>query len=157
MDLDVIFFEIHRRRCVMPVNMVQEVITLPALTPVPSAPPSVCGLATLRGAVIPVLDLGAWLGPGAEPGPEAPVARAGADKALLVEALLESGTPVRVALVVDRILRLGTVDDAHARPPPASPSFVTATMLDADGPAFLIDAAAAVECVTETVYAMVQA
>lgn len=36
---------------------VREVITMPSLTPIPKAPPHVCGLMNLRGLVLTVVDL----------------------------------------------------------------------------------------------------
>lgn len=150
MPTDVVFFELRGRRCALPVGVVREVVALPNVTPVPLAPPLVRGIAPLRGQVFPVLDLGVWLAPGADPQP-----RAG-DKALLVDATLGQETPLRAALAVDRVLRLGTIDESHSRPPPPGPAFVSATVLDVDGPALLIDADRAVERVREAVRATVR-
>lgn len=41
---------------------VRSVVAEPALTPVPTAPPSVLGLANVRGDIVPVLDTGVLLG-----------------------------------------------------------------------------------------------
>jgi hypothetical protein len=48
--------------------------------------------------------------------------------------------PVRAALVASRVMRLGTIEDGHSWRPPPGPGFVRATVLDADGPALLLDA-----------------
>jgi chemotaxis signal transduction protein len=157
MSLDVVFFELRGRRCAMPVSAVSEVAAMPSLTPVPLAPPAVRGIAPLHGQVLPVLDLGVWLSPGPESRGEAPLYRPGSDKVLLVEAASSNdGTPVRAALAVERVMRLGTIDESHARPPPVGPAFISATVLDVEGPALLIDAAKAIEHVREAIRATVR-
>jgi chemotaxis signal transduction protein len=157
MSLDVVFFELRGRRCALPVAAVSEVAAMPGMTPVPLAPPAVRGIAPLHGQVVPILDLGVWLTAGGEGRGEAPVYRPGSDRVLLVEASSGSeGTPVRAALAVERVMRLGTIDETHARPPPAGPSFVSATVLDVEGPALLIDAAKAIEHVREAIRAAVR-
>jgi chemotaxis signal transduction protein len=148
MPLDVVFFELRGRRCALPVAAVSEVSAMPSLTPVPHAPAAVRGIAPLHGQVLPVVDLGVWLG-GGEVAPYRPLS----DKLLLVEAALGEGTPVRAAFVVERVMRLGTIDETHGRAPPPGPPFVIATVLDVEGPALLIDAARAVEQVRTAVRA----
>jgi purine-binding chemotaxis protein CheW len=151
MALDVVFFELRGRRCALPVTAVSEVAAIPALTPVPHAPAGIRGIAPLHGQVLPVIDLGVWLGGG-----EATQYRPVSDKLLLIEAALGEGTPVRAALVVERVMRLGTIDETHGRAPPPGPAFVAATVLDVEGPALLIDAARAVEHVRLAVRAAVR-
>jgi purine-binding chemotaxis protein CheW len=152
--IDVVFFELRGRRCALPVSAVSEVAAMPALTPVPHAPPAVRGVAPLHGQVLPVVDLGVWLGPDGRGEPLA--YRPGSDKVLLIEAALGEGTPVRAALLVERVMRLGTIDETRGRPPPPGPAFVSATVLDAEGPALLIDAGRAVEHVRQAVSAAVR-
>jgi purine-binding chemotaxis protein CheW len=146
MALDVVFFELRGRRCALPAAAVSEVAAMPGVTPVPHAPPAVRGIAPLHGQVLPVIDLGVWLG-GGDPPPYRPLT----DKVLLIEATLGEGTAVRAALVVERVMRLGTIDESHGRPPPPGPPFVAATVLDVEGPALLIDAARAVDQVCAAV------
>jgi chemotaxis signal transduction protein len=125
---------------------------MPSLTPVPLAPAAVRGIAPLHGQVLPVLDLGVWLAAAGEARAEAPLYRAGHDQVLLVEATLPNETSmVRAALAVDRVTRLGTIDEAHARSAPAGTSFVAATVMDVDGPALLIDASKAFAQVRDTI------
>ena len=157
MSLDVVFFELRGRRCALPVTSVSEVAAMPGMTPIPLAPPAVRGVTPLHGQVVPVIDLGVWFAPGTDARGEAPVYRPGSDKVLLVEATFGAeGTPVRAALVVERVMRLGTIDESHARPPPAGPPFVSATVLDVEGPALLLDAAKVVEHVREAIRAAVR-
>lgn len=46
----------------VPVSKVREIVTMPAITPVPQAPPYVKGVFNLRSRVLPVIDLRARLG-----------------------------------------------------------------------------------------------
>jgi chemotaxis signal transduction protein len=157
MLIDVMFFELRGRRCALPVSAVSEVVAMASMTPVPLAPAAIRGIAPLHGQVVPVVDLGVWLSPSPEASAAAPLYRPGSDKVLLVEAQTSEGMPpVRAALAVDRVMRLGTIDQSHARPPPAGPAFVSATVLDVEGPALLIDAARAVEQVREAIRAAVR-
>jgi chemotaxis signal transduction protein len=159
MLIDVMFFELRGRRCALPVSAVSEVVAMASMTPVPLAPPAIRGIAPLHGQVVPVVDLGVWLSPSPEASAAAPLYRPGSDKVLLVEANVgaaEGAPPVRAALAVDRVMRLGTIDQSHARPPPSGPAFVSATVLDVEGPALLIDAARAVEQVRDAIHAAVK-
>ncbi len=156
MSLDVVFFELRGRRCALPVAAVREVLSMPNVTPVPLAPALVRGVAPSHGHAFVVLDLGVWLAPGAEARPEGPSYRPGTDEALLVEASLGPQTPVRAAFAVDRVLRLGSVDESHVRPPPPGPAFVSATLMDAEGPTLLLDADKAVERAREAIRAAVR-
>lgn len=155
--LDVVFFELRGRRCALPVSAVREVLPLPSWTPVPLAPAAVRGVAPVHGQVLPVIDLGVWFAPGGD-ARDASLFRSGADKVLLVEADADGDTaPVRAVLTVDRLMRLGAIDEDHARPAPAGPPFVAATVLDIEGPALLIDATRALEKVRESIRATVTA
>lgn len=43
------------------ISMVREVLRTPTITRVPLPPPAVCGAAAVRGAVVPIMDLGVRL------------------------------------------------------------------------------------------------
>jgi chemotaxis signal transduction protein len=165
MSFDVLFFEVRGRRCALPISVVREVLAAPTITPVPLSPPTLRGLVPVHGQVLPLIDIGPQLA--GSPGEAAGVTtlRWDGDRIIVIEAALDPGGaegqrdddrdreggerangrrfPVRAALVVHRVTRLGTLDEGHARPPPAGPSFVSATVLDVEGPALLIDAAGA--------------
>ena len=118
-----------------------------ASQPVPHAPPAVRGLVPLHGQALPLLDLGPHLAPGGDP-LGSTLLRAEGSRILLIETTLpDDGTLVRAALMVDRVTRLGTVAEEHARPAPPNAPFVAATVLDVEGPALLIDAAGALDAV----------
>src|SRR5688572_24986257 len=84
----------------LPAEYVMEVIHIPAVARVPHSPPSLLGIANLRGAVLPLVSLRELLG--------ASAAAAAATKAIV----LDAGTPLAlavesvdalVAIVQDRI------------------------------------------------------
>jgi purine-binding chemotaxis protein CheW len=62
-------FEVGGERCALPIEHVQEICRLPAITRVPRVGPGVLGIMTLRGAIVPVVDLGVVLS--LRPRPEA--------------------------------------------------------------------------------------
>jgi purine-binding chemotaxis protein CheW len=157
MSMDVIFFELRGRRCALPVAAVREVLPVPGITPVPLAPATVRGIAPVHGHAVPVIDLGVWFSATSEPRLEPLPFRTGVDKVLLVEsAVTGETTPVQAALVVDRVMRLGTVEEQHSRAAPAGPAFINATVLDLDEPALLVDLQKALDQVRDSIEAMVQ-
>lgn len=61
-------FTLAGSRFAVEVGQAREVVVFDGLTPVPLAPPFLMGLANLRGAVMPIVDLGPLLGlPAREP------------------------------------------------------------------------------------------
>jgi len=104
---EVLVVELAGERRALPDTVVREILPLGHLTPVPTAPPSVCGVIQVRGQVIPVLDLGGTLkGPtappssGGAPAPDRPprVARVGAPLVIV-----DAGADGTAALLVDRV------------------------------------------------------
>ena len=77
----------------LPIEEVTEVSELPVRTPVPGAPSTVLGVASLRGQVIPVADLSAILGLGRSERPaRMVVAQVGGQRAgLAVDAVTDVG------------------------------------------------------------------
>jgi chemotaxis signal transduction protein len=137
--LDVIFFELRGLRCALPLGVVRKVLPMRGITPVPLAPPVVRGIAPMQGFILPVLDLSVCFQHAGEDSGETGY-RFANDKLLLVETTPDSGREtVRAAIAVDRGLGLGTIDEQYSRPPPARPSFLSATVVDAGGPALLLD------------------
>jgi purine-binding chemotaxis protein CheW len=108
-----LLFELAGERCAVPAEVVREIVALAALTPVPTAPPSVCGVVQVRGQIFPVLDLGQP--PRGMPRPGAPliVVELDGDRraALLADRVLdgdESGRPTReldLARALDEVRR----------------------------------------------------
>lgn len=94
--MEVLVVELGGERRSLPYTSVREILPLGHLTPVPTAPPSVCGVVQVRGQVLAVIDL-------ARP-PR--VARVGAPLVVV-----ELGADGAAALLVDRV---GDVEDAAA-------------------------------------------
>jgi chemotaxis signal transduction protein len=166
MSFDVLYFEVRGRRCALPISEVREVLPAPPITPVPSAPPALRGLVPVHGQVLPLVDVGPQLASGSSGSGDAGgagSARWDGDRIIVVETTvattvagaptlpaldgepLPARTPVRAALVANKVTRLGTVDEGHSRPPPPGPAFIRATVADLDGPALLLDPGRALE------------
>jgi chemotaxis signal transduction protein len=138
--LDVVFFELRGLRCALPLGVVRKVLPMPGITPVPLAPPVVRGIAPVQGLILPVLDLGTCFQPAGEDMPDGGGYRFAKEKLLLVETARDAAREaIRAAIAVERGLGLGTIDEQYSRPPPARPSFLSATVVDAGGPALLLD------------------
>jgi purine-binding chemotaxis protein CheW len=55
-------FQIARQQYALPLDVVREIVRLPALVPLAGAPPTLCGLLNLRGRYLPIMDGGALVG-----------------------------------------------------------------------------------------------
>ena len=148
------FFELRGLRCALPLAVIRAVYPICGVTPVPLAPAVLRGIAPLAGQILPILDLDQCFQSGGE-------AFADAnrfflkDKLLLIEVGPELGKePVRAALAVEKHVAIGSVDERHSRPPPARPTFLAATILDAGGPALLLDAEKTMNYVRESISAV---
>jgi purine-binding chemotaxis protein CheW len=98
---------------------VREILQYETITRVPSTPKSVRGVINLRGAVVPVIDLGAKFGLG-----ETPVTRLTC--ILIVEAALD-GQPTVVGVVADAVREVIELGPDDVEPPP---SFGTQVRVD---------------------------
>jgi purine-binding chemotaxis protein CheW len=90
--------------------MVKEVITPPEMTPIPKAPPYVCGLMNLRGLVLSVIDLRKKMG-----------IIPGEDKAHNAVIIFDLGDRM-VGAVVDCIQKVVTIPQDSIKPVPDSDS-----------------------------------
>ncbi len=154
--LDVVFFELRGLRCALPLAVVRKVLPMRGITPVPLAPPVVRGIAPMQGFILPVLDLAVCFQPAGDDATEAGGDRFAQDKLLLVETKPDAGLEtVRVAIAVARSLGLGTIDEQYSRPPPARPPFLSATILDAGGPALLLDLERTLDYVRDSISAAI--
>ena len=61
-------FEVGGARCVLPLLAVLEIVGIRGLRRPPQTPPELCGVLSLRGVRVPVVDLSAALGGEASPG-----------------------------------------------------------------------------------------
>ena len=85
---------------------VREIRGWTAATPLPHAPPHVLGMMNLRGAILPVIDLGARLGLGP--------ANPSASSVVVVAQIGEA----QMGLVVDAVSDILTVTDENMQPTP---------------------------------------
>jgi purine-binding chemotaxis protein CheW len=92
------------------VMRVREVVDGVAITRVPAAPHDVCGVANLRGSVVPVLDLGLRFGGSA-------LVRTARTCVVVVEC--ETGPDPLVGLLVDSVYRVLALTPAQIEPVPA--------------------------------------
>lgn len=115
--LQLVLFRVAETAMAVPVAQVEYVERLGALMPVPGAPPFLRGVASLRGQVVPIVDLAERLGLGHHPlGPRARV--------LVVR---EEGQVVGMA--VDDVLRVLYVPEDTVHPPPPVVARVSARFL----------------------------
>jgi hypothetical protein len=63
---------------------------------------------------------------------------------------------VRAALAVERVECIGTVDEQYSRLPPPRPSFLSATVLDANGPALLLDIERTLDYVRDAISTVIE-
>ncbi len=65
--MTLVIFSLKNVRYAVDVSRVEEVIPLPAITPLYNLPSSVCGIIDLRGNAVPIIDLRKRLGHGDHP------------------------------------------------------------------------------------------
>jgi purine-binding chemotaxis protein CheW len=105
--LRLVCFELHGQELALPIADVRETIPLPPITRVFLVPPCVAGVFSLRGDIVPVIDLAVLLG--------LPTTAPGHDSRIVV-----IDHPAGLAgVVADRLRDLRTVD-AALDPPPAN-------------------------------------
>jgi len=98
-DADYVTFDLAGERYAFPMSRVREIIRMPAVVKVPLRPPSVAGLANLRGRVLPVVSLRACCG--MEPAEHDETTRV---------IVIDGGAPL--GFVVDRVAGVIGVDPA---------------------------------------------
>lgn len=104
--LRLVCFELRAQELALPIADVRETLPVPPITRVFLTPPCLAGVFSLRGDIVPVIDLGVLLG--------LPATAAGDDSKIVVVA-----HAVGVAgIVVDRLRDLRTVEPP-LEPPPA--------------------------------------
>jgi purine-binding chemotaxis protein CheW len=110
-------FRIGEEEFGVDILMVQEIIRLPTITPIPNAPPSIQGMINLRGKIIPVIDLCKRLRmPGSKP-----VAADDRRRRILI---VEMSTHV-TGFIVDSVSEVMKVPESEIEP---APHFVTSSI-----------------------------
>lgn len=108
--LDIIAFRVNEQDYCVETRMVREIRGWSPCTPVPHSPPSVVGVISLRGTVIPIIDLADRLGMDRQEGHER--------SAIVV---VEVGTTI-VGLVVDRVSDILTLGQDRVQEMPSGPT-----------------------------------
>jgi purine-binding chemotaxis protein CheW len=106
--LRLVCFELHGQELALPIGEVRETLPLVPITHVVLTPACLAGVFSLRGDIVPALDLGVLLGMGATD--------IGDDSRIVV---VEHATGT-VGIVVDRLRDLRTIEAEAVEPPPAS-------------------------------------
>jgi purine-binding chemotaxis protein CheW len=99
-------FELRAQELALPIADVRETVPVPPITRVFLVPPCLAGVFSLRGDIVPVIDLGILLG--------LPATAVGHDSKIVVVGCA-AGV---VGIVVDRLRDLRTIE-AAMEPPPA--------------------------------------
>lgn len=103
--LRLVCFELRGQELALPIGDVRETLPVPPITRVFLVPPCLAGVFSLRGDIVPVVDLGILLG--------LPATQAGDDSRIVV---VDHAAGV-VGIVVDRLRDLRTVDEPLDPPP----------------------------------------
>lgn len=110
-------FELRAQELALPIADVRETLPVPPITRVFLVPACLAGVFSLRGDIVPVIDLGILLG--------LPATAVGGDSKVVV---LDCAAGV-VGIVVDRLRDLRTVETAMDPPPVGLAAEVAALML----------------------------
>lgn len=124
----VVTFRVGRQHYALPLTAVLQVVRLPALTVVPGAPPTLCGLLNLRGSFVPVLDGHVLLG---EPG------SISLESQLIVIGAA-NGAP-RVSLLVDEVDTVRAFAPASFTALASTNALVSAMLHERDTSVMLLD------------------
>lgn len=103
---ELIEVRIGEQRYAIDIMAVREIRGWTASTPLPHAPPHVLGMINLRGAVLPVVDLGARLGMG--------VTKADSSAVVVVAHVIDR----QVGLLVDAVCDILSIPDGALQPTP---------------------------------------
>lgn len=115
--LRLVCFELRGQELAFPIAEVRETLTLRPVTRVFLTPAWLAGIFSLRGDIVPAIDLGVLLG--------LPPTEVGDDSRIVV---VERGGKV-AGVLVDRLRELRSLDDALEPPPPGLPAEVAAILL----------------------------
>jgi purine-binding chemotaxis protein CheW len=115
--LRLVCFELRSQELALPIADVRETLPVPPITRVFLTPPCLAGVFSLRGDIVPVIDLGVLLG--------LPATAVGDDSKIVV---VDHAAGV-AGIVVDRLRDLRTVEPPLEPPPPSLPAEVAGLLL----------------------------
>jgi purine-binding chemotaxis protein CheW len=104
-------FLFHNEAYALPLLRVREIVRFEGATRVPRVLPWVRGVVNLRGSVVPVLDLGVWLGDG-----ESPVT---SRTCLLIVEVTAGSDAAALGLVIDGVDQVLDIPSDALEPPPS--------------------------------------
>lgn len=106
--LRLVCFELRGQELALPIDAVRETLPIQPITRVVLTPPALAGVFSLRGDIVPAIDLGVLLGfPRTEVGDDSRIV-------VLDQAVTTAG------IVVDRLRDLRNLDNTELEPPPPS-------------------------------------
>ena len=125
----VLTFIVGGRLFGLAIAQVGEIVAVPERTPLPEAPPWLTGVATLRGRIVPLVDLRQRLG------------LAASDQGARPCVVVTEGSAFPIGLVLDEVRDVVTVPAEHRSPPPlrAGRGFVAALGRVGESVAILLD------------------
>ena len=129
-------FELASQTFGVEIRQAREARVFDDYTVVPLAPTHLIGMANLRGAIIPILDLRVLLGLPA--------------RAQMLQALVVEANAVRVALAVDRVIGVESLDELPepGEPPVEAAKFQRGRLRRGDETVSILDVARIVESLT---------
>jgi purine-binding chemotaxis protein CheW len=107
-SLRLVCFELRQQELAFPIGDVRETLPLKPISHVFLTPPWLAGIFSLRGEIVPAIDLGVLLG--------LPPTVVGDDARIVV---VERG-PHIAGVLVERLRELRTIEESTLEPPPAS-------------------------------------
>ena len=133
--LRLVCFHLRQQELALPIAHVRESLRMRPITRVFLTPPWLAGIFSLRGDIVPAIDLAPWLG--------LPRTIAGDDSRIVVI----QGAGKTVGILVDRLSELRTLDPATLAAPPPTLTPEVATLLHgvaatSTGPVQVLDPAA---------------
>lgn len=126
---NVIIFAVDSQRYAVELRWVREVITLSHVTPIPGAPAHVAGAINMRGAITPVLDLGALANedtPARPAGPDNHVVQG--DGAVLIDV-----EGMAMALRMNKVEEVSTVSESPGTPAHEASGPLASAIVDSRG------------------------
>ena len=106
-ETQLVTFYLAREEFGLPISKVKEIVSVPTITRLPKAPGYIEGIANLRGNILPLVNLRLLFGLPIEE-------RTDDTRAVVVEINGRS-----MGIIVDRVMEVMNVDNAHIAPPPA--------------------------------------
>jgi purine-binding chemotaxis protein CheW len=144
MTVELVAVDVGGQRWALPLEAVERVVGMVAVSPLPASPAGVRGAINVAGEIVPVLDLDVRIG------------RPGRDRGADARLVLARTSTRRVALPVDDVLGVISVDATAVAPPVEHvPAPIAGTVALPDGVRAIYDVDAFLSAADEAVLAEV--